>query len=260
MPVRRRFDMLPDGWNEVLLSDIATVNPRAPTQIHRKGETRELRNDDLVTFCRMEDVSEEGRIATSSDRAYGDVRSGYTGFINGDILVAKITPCFQNGKIAISSSLTNGIGFGSTEFHVVRADCLPTLRWLRHVLRSHEFLQRGRLNMQGSAGQQRVPPDFLRAYHLLAPPPEERGLVADVLDTWERAILVTQRIIDLQRELRKALMRDLLTGAKRLPGCTGPMGTMHNRRPVARLQSPRTASRRSRISTDKHSASVRRTL
>src|SRR5687768_15048500 len=104
-----------DNWNYVKLSDIAKINPR---ELNRSVE--ELANLE-ISFIPMKNVEEEtGLIDLSIKKPYLEVKKGFTQFINGDILFAKITPCMENGKIAIADNLTNGIGFGSTEFHVIR--------------------------------------------------------------------------------------------------------------------------------------------
>ena len=104
-------------WEVGLLGQFAQVNPR-----------RETRADDVnVTFVPMSAVSEDGHLVSPQIREYGSVKKGFTAFRNKDVIVAKITPCFENGKAALVTGLMDGIGFGSTEFHVVRASnaCLP---------------------------------------------------------------------------------------------------------------------------------------
>ena len=97
----------------IRLGDVAEINPHRP-QI-------DLINADLVTFVPMEAVDETtGEIATARPRPFGEVKKGYTVFTDGDVIFAKVTPCMQNGKHAIAHDLLNGLGFGSTEFHVVR--------------------------------------------------------------------------------------------------------------------------------------------
>jgi len=88
------------------IGEIAAINPPAPA----------VPGDHMVSFVAMEDVSEQGRLIRTTDRRRSDLGSGYTGFAEGDVLVAKITPCFENGKGAIAENLSNGAGFGSTEF------------------------------------------------------------------------------------------------------------------------------------------------
>lgn len=103
-----------EDWPFVPVHKIATVNPR---------RSREIIDDEMtVSFIGMAGVSEEARVTNTEIRQYGEVRSGFTAFQDRDVLIAKITPCLENGKGALVTGLENGMGFGSTEFHVVRAD------------------------------------------------------------------------------------------------------------------------------------------
>jgi len=118
----------------------------------------------------------------SQTRLYSQVRKGYTPFVNGDVLVAKITPCFENGKIA-QARLSYRYGFGSTEFHVIRprADQLHP-RYLVHYLRQMRVRREGERKMTGSAGQRRVPEHFLANLCLPLPPLPEQRRIAEILD------------------------------------------------------------------------------
>jgi len=120
--------------------------------------------------CPMAAISEEGRIDFEQSRSLSEVRKGYTYFERGDVLVAKITPCFENGKAALTSSLKRPIGFGSTEFHVIRPGDQILPEYVFHLLWSEPFRIEGEKNMTGSAGQKRVPADFFRQYKIPLPP------------------------------------------------------------------------------------------
>jgi type I restriction enzyme S subunit len=163
----------------------------------------------------LDTLSEEARITGDQVRSYGEVSKGYTSFQNNDVLIAKITPCFENGKGALATDLENGIGFGSTEFHVLRAKPAVEPEFLYYLTLSHPFRGRGKLNMQGSAGQKRVPTDFLRSYHFLCPPHAEQRKIADILGTWDEAIALTEQLIGAKQRRKKALMQQLLTGKRR---------------------------------------------
>ena len=107
-------DSVPNTWRIVDLQDIAEINPSL-------GK-REIAEDTDVSFVPMQAVeAETGRIDVSRTRKFSEVKKGYTSFAEGDVLFAKITPCMENGKMAVVPSLQNGLGFGSTEFHVLRA-------------------------------------------------------------------------------------------------------------------------------------------
>ena len=158
----------------VKLSDAAELNPRL-------GEKPTL--DAKVSFVPMAAVSSEtGAVVSEEIRPYGEVAKGYTAFENGDVLVAKITPCFENNKIA-QANLSLPIGFGSTEFHVVRArqgEADP--RYLHHFLRQDHVRSDGERKMTGSAGQRRVPEHFLADLDILLPPLPEQKRIAAILD------------------------------------------------------------------------------
>ena len=115
-------------------------------------------------------------------RLYSEVSKGYTPFLDGDVLVAKITPCFENGKIA-HAHLTRRYGFGSTEFHVVRprADRADA-RYLVHFLRQDRIRRQGESRMTGSAGQRRVPEHFLAGLTIPLPPLPAQRRIAEILD------------------------------------------------------------------------------
>lgn len=156
---------------EVSLSDVSRINPPK-----RAGLSRDL----LCSFVPMEYVDDiSGTIAQASVRSVGDVEKGYTPFLNGDVIFAKITPCMENGKCAIAQGMMNGVGFGSTEFHVLRAtqDVLP--EWIYYFLRQEKIRQQATRWFRGTAGQQRVPSDFLDQLKLPLPTiPEQRRIVA----------------------------------------------------------------------------------
>src|SRR5690606_12182304 len=111
-----------------------------------------------------------------------DVGSGYTEFEDGDVVVAKITPCFENGKGALASNLVNGAAFGTTELHVLRPSALRDCRFLFYVTISHLFRRAGEAEMYGAGGQKRVPPEFCKDLPAVLPPEDEQRAIADFLD------------------------------------------------------------------------------
>jgi type I restriction enzyme S subunit len=130
----------------------------------------------------MSAVDERTGTATGlQTRPYREVRKGYTYFEEGDVLFAKITPCMENGKAAIAQRLPDRIGFGSTEFHVLRPGSSVTAEWVWFFVRREEFRKRAREAFRGAVGQQRVPQDFLAAQSVALPPVEEqRRIVARI--------------------------------------------------------------------------------
>lgn len=146
----------------VEIQEVAVINPRSVIP--------SISDDTLVTFLPMASVSENGCISYQEERAFGDVCKGYTCFKEGDILLAKITPCMENGKAALVSNLTNRIGFGSTEFHVLRPGDKIDGRYLFYMIWNPFFRQFARENMTGSAGQKRVPAESVKRYKIPLPP------------------------------------------------------------------------------------------
>lgn len=167
----------------VKLIDIAELNPTL---------SKKLPEEELVSFVPMASLSaESASVETTQDRRYADVAKGFTPFLDGDILVAKITPCFENGKIA-QAHLPRLHGFGSTEFHVVRArPGISEPRYLHHYLRLGTVRADGQRRMTGSGGQRRVPASFLSDLSIPLPSLQEQRRIATILD--QAAALRTQR-------------------------------------------------------------------
>jgi len=154
------------GWSEIEIDKICDVNPS-------KSEIKECSNDLEVSFVPMAAVSDEtGTIEKSYTKSIGEVKNGYTYFKENDVLFAKITPCMENGKIVIARNLKNNIGFGSTEFHVVRTKNEVLPEWIYHFLRQKTYRMKAKKNMTGTAGQQRVPKEFLK--QTLIPIPDRK--------------------------------------------------------------------------------------
>ena len=172
----------------VRLGEVVTVSPRI-----QKGHG--LTDNQDVGFLAMADVSEEGHIFQVQQRSFKDVNKGYTPFQNGDVLLAKITPCFENGKATVVSGLPSEWGFGSTEFHVLRPSKLIDGRYLFHLVWNERFRINGSKNMTGSAGQKRVPTSFIDALEVELPPIEKQKRIAAILD----------KVDSIRRKRREAL-------------------------------------------------------
>jgi len=174
-------------------------------------DLRSISGGECASFIPMSDVSVEGAWVNRQERRLADVRVGYTRFAEGDLLFAKITPCMEHGKGAHATGLTNGIGFGSTEFHVLRAKCRDSQRFLFHWLRAPQTRARALAYMGGSAGQQRVSADFFERFSIPCLPQAEQRRIAAVLDTVDEAIAKTEAVIAKLRQVRAGLLHDLLT-------------------------------------------------
>jgi len=169
-------------YTKVRVKDVAEINPSKPTNF------KELSPDFKVSFFPMSSVSENGKIVTPEVRSLGEVNKGYTYFEENDILLAKITPCMENGKRAIAKNLVNGTGFGSTEFHVLRPKQAMLSTYLFHIIGSDIFRKEAKANMTGSAGQKRVPASFVKEYSIPLPSLETQKKIADVLDKSQELI------------------------------------------------------------------------
>lgn len=145
------------GSSTVRLKHLAEINPTKSEIAHLDPETE-------VSFVALEDFGTDGEIKDTEIRTLDEVYDGYTYFREGDIAIAKITPSFENGKGAICQGLKNGIGFGTTELHVLRPREGISTEFLWYVLRSKPFIDEAKTAMRGVAGQQRVPTEFLEQY------------------------------------------------------------------------------------------------
>jgi type I restriction enzyme S subunit len=197
----------------VPLSEVAEVNPRSVTD--------GVLATDEVDFFPMAAVDADKTVARASERrALQQVSKGFTSFLDGDVLIAKITPCFENGKISQASVITP-VAFGSTEFHVVR--CGPKLhdRYLLHFLRRQEIREDGERKMTGSGGQRRVPRHFIESLEIPLPPFTEQRRIAAILDKADS--LRTKRRESLAQLDRLAqsifveMFGDLFTNTKGFP-------------------------------------------
>lgn len=171
---------LPREWELLRLGEVCEVNPRRP---------RLSRDDDAPTsFLPMASVDEIlGVIADLQVKSYSKVRRGYTYFEEKDVLFAKITPSMQNGKSAIARGLIDGLGFGSTEFHVLRPSRRVIPEWIHLFVRQKGFRDEAVQHFRGAVGQRRVPEEFLAGYTLPVPPlDEQRRIVARIEELFDR--------------------------------------------------------------------------
>jgi type I restriction enzyme S subunit len=200
---------IPEGWEVKRLKFTCKINPS-------KSEIQKISDDELVSFLPMELVSEEGELELGEIKRKDEVYSGFTYFRNDDVIVAKITPCFENGKGALCQNLKNGVGFGSTEFHVLRALNGTNPKFLYHLTRSNMFKKIGESMMFGAAGQKRVPTDFIQNFVFGLPPIEEQIQISEFLDKqttqFDELIAKSKAQITLLEEKRQALITATVTG------------------------------------------------
>ena len=164
----------------VPLSEAAEINPKVDRSL--------LSDDTLVSFVPMAAVgAANGQIDVSTTRPYAEVKKGYTAFRNGDVLFAKVTPCMENGKMAVARNLSNGQGFGSTEFHVLRPREGVDSGYLYHFVSSASFRKEAARHMTGAVGLRRVPSAFLQEELIPLPElDEQRRIVAEIEKQFSR--------------------------------------------------------------------------
>jgi type I restriction enzyme, S subunit len=174
-----------------------------------------------VTFVPMAAVSEEGRLVSHETRPLAEVAKGYTYFERGDILMAKITPCMENGKAALLDNLGTDRGFGSTEFHVLRPRPGVDSRFLFYLIWSQRFRDEAAKNMTGSAGQKRVPASYLKQAKVRRVTHAEQRHIADILDKANVIRRKRKEAIALTEELLRSafleMFGDPVTNPKRWP-------------------------------------------
>ena len=151
-------------WVEKKIRDIAIINPKNKL------------NDDLETsFIPMALISSIFNVTPNFEiRKWKEIKKGFNHFQNNDIIIAKITPCFENSKAGIVTNLCNGFGAGTTEIFVLRCLELVLPKYLYYIIKTNKFIENGKSVMTGSAGQQRVPKDYIENYSIYLPPLEEQ--------------------------------------------------------------------------------------
>mgnify|MGYP004623286059 FL=1 len=190
------------GWGLVPLGSACNINPK---KIH---DSR-LVSSTEVSFVPMSAVTERGEIDATAIKEYDEVKTGFTYFAENDVLFAKITPCMENGKGAVAKSLRNGIGFGSTEFHVLRPIVGKTdPYWIYTLTAFSQFRMDASNNMTGSAGQRRVPASFLENYRVSLPPIALQEQFAAFVEQTNKSKAAVEKASDEARSLFDCLMQE----------------------------------------------------
>lgn len=156
----------------VPIAKVAKLNPPTPRELFDRPERE-------VSFVPMAQLGEDGRLHNGEARPVGELTQGYTYFADGDVIVAKITPCLQNGKAALAEGLKGGHAFGSTEFHVLRPGPALDGRFLFYMVWNPMFRHFGEQRFTGSAGQKRMPASAVAEFEVPLPYPDDpkRSLV-----------------------------------------------------------------------------------
>ena len=201
---------IPQHWEILSLKHVSRINASIANEIAK------LKDLDLVTFLPMENISETGNIDYSIKRPLKEVRSGFSSFSKSDVVIAKITPCFENGKGACLDELDTTIGFGTTELINLRANSriLPKFLYLITVLQ--EFRKLGERAMTGSAGQKRVPLSYVKNFAIGIPPIEEQKHILLEVDkrskSIDECILSKHEELKTLHDLKSILIADVVTG------------------------------------------------
>ena len=199
-----------EKWERKRLGEVCEINPKRPKNFTRSPEVP-------TTFVPMAAIDERtGIIAKPEIVPYSRVSKGYTYFEEGDVLFAKITPCMQNGKHVIAKNLIGGMGFGTTEFHVLRPHDNVLPEWIHFFIRQPHFLKEATLYFTGAVGQQRVPEEFLSNYIIPIPSlPIQERIVAELKEKMAQVDKL-RASIEKQLEAINALPQAILRKAFRV--------------------------------------------
>jgi len=176
-----------------------------------KTELNAYDKEMLISFVEMSSVSNDGYIINRVDKKLSDVRNGsYTYFIENDIIIAKITPCMENGKCAIASGLTNGIGMGSSEFHVLRCNDKINNKYLFTYLNRNFIRKEAEKNMTGASGHRRVPITFYENLEIPMLSMDKQEEIVAEIENYEKIILGAQNEINKLNNEKKNILKEYL--------------------------------------------------
>lgn len=188
----------------VKLETVVTFRPS-------KNEINHLPKDLKVSFLPMSDLNSHNiSFIPKQERPIDDVYSGFTYFRNGDVLLAKITPCFENGKAGVAKDLVNSIGFGSTEYIVIRANTELVLpEWVFHNINSYDFIEKGKEFMNGTGGQQRLDINFVKNYNIKLPTLEKQHEILAQIEEEQKLIEPSKQLIEVFKKKIKYRINEL---------------------------------------------------
>ena len=202
--------MVPASWEVMPLKRICRANASIADTVKTMNDT------ELVTFLPMENVTETGELDCSIKKPISEVRTGFSSFAKGDVVVAKITPCFENGKGACLDDLDTEIGFGTTEFINLRPSKKILSRYLYMITMTQAFRKLGEEVMTGSAGQKRVSVNYIKNFTVGIPSIDEQQEILAEIDSRlaqiDRAIDIERQDIKLLQELKARIVSDAVTG------------------------------------------------
>lgn len=192
------------SWKTVKLSDVCLIDPS-------RKELNGIDKNLDVSFGMMADLGEHVREFTPKDtKKIGEVmKGGYSYFKTKDILLAKMTPCFENGKSGIALNLENGIGFGSTEFYVLRSNGKISPDFIYHIISSDKFLNDGQYSLVGTTGRRRLLKQFVESYEIPLPPIDEQQRLVDLFQSVEQSIVHAEGQEQKLLKLKNQVLREL---------------------------------------------------
>jgi len=210
---------IPGHWRVVKIKSTSKLNPL-------KSEIKSFQRDVLVPFFPMESIGEDGTLEIQHFRPFSEAINGYTYFRNGDVVLAKITPCFENGKGAIIEGLNPDVGFGTTELIVVRPSSELNKSFLYFLTSTNFFRKLGEGAMHGSAGQKRVPEDFVANFKIGLPPQDEQIQIIQYINSEvlkiDHLVMMQQQLLKFLNEYKSSLITQAVTGKIDVRGFVDP--------------------------------------
>lgn len=199
---------LPGGWLACSIADVAEINPKkidADSNLCAGFVPMALAPTDFKSDLNFD------------EKVWGEIKRSYTNFQDDDVIFAKVTPCFENGKAAIVRGLPNGIGAGSSEFYVLRPSFnFVSTEYLFGIIKTQQFMQDGAENMTGAVGLRRVPRAFVEGFPIALPPLAEQKVIAQKLDTLLAQVETTKarldRIPDILKRFRQSVLAAAVSG------------------------------------------------
>ncbi|MCH8520135.1 MAG: N-6 DNA methylase [Nanoarchaeota archaeon] len=179
------------NWEMKELGEVCEINPK-------KSEIKDLSPDLKVSFVPMSELGiKDMYFAHKEEKLLSEVYSGYTYFKENDVLLARVTPCFENGKSGIAKNLTNQIGFGSSEYFVFRPNEKIKSEWIYYLISNSEFLNLGKNNMSGTGGLQRVTKDFTNLFKIPLPPLETQEEIVKQIEKEQELVNNNKQLIEM---------------------------------------------------------------
>lgn len=200
----KETDHAPESWARCSLADIVVLNP--------KNDANAEQTAGFVPMA-LAPTDYHGALQ-HEEKLWGEIKKSYTNFADGDVIFAKVTPCFENGKAAIVRDMPSGIGAGSSEFYVLRPaskEISPNL--LFAIIKTQSFMQQGAENMTGAVGLRRVPRAFVESFPIALPPAAEQKVIADKLDTLLAQVENTKARLERIPQILKRFRQSVLAAA-----------------------------------------------